>query len=79
MRKFFNSEIYRLPYYCNCRKIQSDSVIFADQSLLKNTGIIGASSVQEAMDIAGLKEAGIKVYYMPFGANTLPVLLQGQE
>lgn len=50
-----------------------------DQSLLKNTGIIGANSVQEAMDIAGLKEAGTKVYYMPFGANTLPVLLREQE
>jgi nickel-dependent lactate racemase len=49
-----------------------------DRSLLKNTGIIAAGSIQEAMDIAELK-LGMKAYYMPCGANTLPRLSREHE
>jgi nickel-dependent lactate racemase len=43
--------------------------------LLRNAGIQGAGSVQEALDIARqLKGDSMSVYFMPYGANTLPRL-----
>lgn len=46
-----------------------------DPKLLKNSGIQGAASVEEALDVAGqLKGDGMSVYFMPCGANTLPRL-----